>query len=264
MKAFISGSAVGIGRAIAVAVGERGGHAFGLDLDADNNAETARQVEAAGGTFTAFTGDAGDMAVVRACFDDVAKATDALDLLVNNTAIFNNNALNGGDFETQGNAFRAAIDSCLMGAYYCTHAALPLLKAATAPNIINMLTDHVKPGFYLTGLPATGYDCAKFGLWRLTENWAVELKKDGIRVNGLCFGATDTPMLRAVSVATAEIGMKASDIADAVFNVVEQGPDGDTGESYLFGLTRAPLSESRAQIVQLREGGQPTLPSGQT
>ena len=61
-------------------------------------------------------------------------------------------------------------------------------------NIVNLITEHVKEGHYLTGRRGLGYDCAKFAQWRLTAVLAAELKADNIRVNGLCFGATDTPM----------------------------------------------------------------------
>ena len=46
----------------------------------------------------------------------------------------------------------------------------------------------------MTGPGASGYDGAKWVMWRQTESWAVELKEHNIRVNGLCMGATDTPM----------------------------------------------------------------------
>ena len=127
-----------------------------------------------------------------------------------------------------------------------------MLEKSDNPNIVNIITEHVKEGHYITGLAATGYDVAKFGLWRLTESWAMELKDSGIRVNGLCFGATDTPMLRAVSEPMAEAGMKPEDIADAVFNVVDQGPDGDTGQSYLFGTNGTPREQSLKEIALLK------------
>ena len=103
----------------------------------------------------------------------------------------------------------------------------------------------------MTGPGASGYDGAKWVMWRQTESWAVELKEHNIRVNALCMGATDTPMLRAVSVPHAEAGMKTSDIGQAVLNILAHGPQGPTGESHLFGTTGTPREQSLAEIAAL-------------
>ncbi len=247
---FVTGSAVGIGRALAINVAKDGGAVIALDVDDKENAETKRLVEAAGGTCHAIHCDVGDRLAVEAVFNSLPY--DHIDILINNSAVWNDTSLTAADPAAQTDAFETAMGACVMGAYYCTVAAVPLMSPGS--NIINILTDHVKEDFLITGAPATGYDAAKFGLLRLTESWAVELKDRGIRVNGLCFGATDTPMLRGVSVELAEKGMKPEDIALAVDNVVGQGPDGETGKSYLFGLTRQPREKSLEQIEGLKAG----------
>lgn len=131
--------------------------------------------------------------------------------------------------------------------------SLPWISTSREPNIINILPDHVRPGHYLTGGPTTGYDCAKFSLWRLTENWADELKDSGIRVNGLCFGATDTPMLREFAPHMIKNGMIVEDLITAIRNVIAQGPDGESGQSYEFGMGPTPRETSLKEIAAIRK-----------
>lgn len=248
----VTGSGVGIGRGLCISFAKLGATVVALDIDGEANEATSAEVESVGGTCHRYTCDIGDKAMVNDVFGDLATRVDRLDVLVNNAAVFNNTTLLGGDWETQTAAFDRAMGAGVTGAFYCTAAAAPLLLAAGESNIINVLTDHVKAGHMLTGSPATGYDCAKFSLWRLTESWAVELKEHGVRVNGLCFGATDTPMLRSVAPKMAAKAMVVDDVCQAVHNVLDQGPHGATGESYEFGMGKTPLEVSREQIQAIR------------
>lgn len=239
----ITGSAVGIGRALVEFYTGKGATVYGLDIDQQADHDN----------LVPYACDIGDADAVKNVFAEIAVKTDSLDLIVNNAGLWNDNRLSGGDFDTQVKAFDAAMGANLMGGYYCTLAALPLLQNADAPNVINMLTEHVYEGHYITGMPATGYDSGKFGLWRLTESWAAELKKHGVRVNGFCFGATDTPMLRGVAPQVADAAMKTEDLVQAVDHVVMQGADGDTGQSYLFGVSGNPREKSLVEIAALAE-----------
>ena len=248
---IVTGAAMGIGRGVAVALAERGMNVAVLDIDDDENERTAEAVNAAGGEVLAMHCDNADSAAVGQAVGAVAERFGRIDVLVNNAAVWLDCSLTGGTFESQTDAFERSVSICTIGAFAAAAAAVPVMRRHGGGNIVNILTDHVKPDHLITGYPATGYDAAKFGLWRLTESWAVELAEHGIRVNGLCFGATDTPMLRSVSAQLAEAGLKPSDLGDAVVNVISHGPDGPTGQSWLFGLTGADIATSRAEIAAL-------------
>ena len=250
---FITGSAVGIGRGVATSWAKESATIVALDVDAAENKITHDLVEAAGGTCLSYTCDIGDREAVGAVFDELSGKIDHINLLLNNAAVYGDTKLTSADWDTQTRAFDIAMGSCAMGAYYCTAAAVPFLEKAGTSNIINILTDHVRSGFYLTGGPATGYDAAKFALWRLTESWAEELKDMGVRVNGLCFGATDTPMLRKFAPQAVENGMKVEDLDLAIRLVINQGPDGDSGVSYDFGMGPTPRATSLEQIDAIRK-----------
>lgn len=251
--AVVTGGAVGIGRAIAVAVGERGGTVFNIDPAGQQNRETERLVERAGGKCISFAKDAGDAGAVKMIFAEIEGQVDRIDLLANNAAIWNNSSLTGGDYDRQTAAFEQALRSCTIAAFCCAMAAVPLLAKSLNANIVNLNADHLDEDRALTHIAgASGYDCAKFGLSRLTRSWALELAALGIRVNELCFGAVDTPMLRAVDPALAEMGMRAEDIATAVLHIVDQGPIGITGRSCQFGFSGTPRDQSRRQIARLK------------
>ncbi len=247
----ISGSAVGIGRATSIAFGRLGAHIVGLDVDTAGNAETLVQVEATGSSMNAMTVDVGDAGAVR----DAVVSLPRVDVVVNNAAVWNDTTLTGGDYDTQTAAFRRAMDACAFGTFHLTAACIPLLRIApNGGNVVNLITEHIRLHRLITGLHATGYDAAKFAQWRFTESWAKELAALGIRVNGLAFGATDTPMLRAVSVRVAEDGMRAEDMAQAVLNIVGQGRDGATGVTYDVGFSGTPRHESLTQIAAIANG----------
>jgi 3-oxoacyl-[acyl-carrier protein] reductase len=241
--AIVTGSAVGIGRALSIGFAQRGYCVVGFDIDAAGNAATAELV---GDAMVATTCDVGDAAAVKAAIDRVAERTGRIDVLVNSAAVWNNTTLTGGSYEEQVTAFRKALDSCAMGTFYCTAAAVPAMSPGA--NVVNLITEHIRKERLITGAVGTGYDSAKFAQWRLTESWAKELAPRQIRVNGLAFGATDTPMLRAVSPTVAENGMRAEDVVEAVFLVLDKGPHGPTGQVYDFGFTGTPREESLRQI----------------
>lgn len=253
--AVITGSAVGIGRGIAIELAARGAHIVGLDVDINGNTETARQVRALGRECLDVHCDVGDPLAVKRAFEAIAARFGRVDVLINNAALWLDCSLTGGSFDAQADNFLRSMNACALGSYYCALAATPLMRADAAAhnggNIINIITEHIKEGHFITGRPATGYDCAKFSQWRLTESWAVELAPHGIRVNALCFGATDTPMLRSAAPQIADKAMKTEDLAQAVVNVIAHGPGGPTGQSWLFGTSGSPRDNSLKQIAAL-------------
>jgi len=249
--AVVTGAAVGIGRGIAVALAKQGAGIAVLDIDVHNLLETTDQIRAIGQDCLAIDCDVGDRLQVRHAVNQTLQAFGRIDILVNNAAVWDDSSLLLGSYESQTDAFDRAMRACAMGSYYCSRAAVPAMLNAGGGNIINVITEHIKDGHYLTGRTAYGYDGAKFAQWRLTEDMAAELKPHNIRVNGLCFGATDTPMLRAAAPELAERAMKTEDLGQAVLNIIAHGPDGPTGEAFLFGTSGSPRDESLKAIAAL-------------
>jgi NAD(P)-dependent dehydrogenase (short-subunit alcohol dehydrogenase family) len=238
----VTGSAVGIGRAIAIALAQEGANVACLDIDAQNNAVTAAEVQKLGRHALALECDIADKAEVQRAFHEIGQLFGRADVLVNNAAVYIDCALTHGDFASQAANFERSVSICAYGALYCALSAVPFMRQAGGGEIVNVITEHVFEGYYQTTSPATGYDVAKAGLWRLTDDWAHELKDYNIRVNAICPGATDTPMLRAVSVEIAQKGMRPETVAEGVLNIIRQGPEGPTGKSYLVGPSQSAMS----------------------
>ena len=249
--AVITGAALGIGRGICIALAEEGANITCIDIDVENNNETATEVRKAGKEAIAIQCDVGDKAQVRQAMDETLQAFGRIDVLINNAAYWDNSSMLEGTYEDRTDEFDRAVKACAMGTYYCARAAVPVMLDVGGGNIINMITEHVKEGHHLIGRTALGYDGAKFAQWRLTENMATELAPYNIRVNGLCFGATDTPMLRGVAPEIADGAMKVEDLGQAVRNIIAHGPEGPTGETYLFGTSGSPRATSLAAIAAL-------------
>ena len=121
---FVTGSAVGIGREVAISWAKESATIVALDIDAVENKTTHSQVESAGGTCHSYTCDIGDRDAVRVVFDDLNGKIDHIDLLINNAAVYGDTKLTSADWDTQTRAFDNAMGSCAMGAFYCTAALL--------------------------------------------------------------------------------------------------------------------------------------------
>ncbi len=233
--AVVTGSAVGIGRGIAIAFAEEGADVACIDIDSHNNAETVEKIEALGRKAISIDCDVSDKAQVRNAINETTSSFGRIDILVNNAAIYIDTSLTLGNYMGQAEAYERSITICALGSYYCALAATPAITKAGGGNIINIITEHIKPNHLMTGMGASGYDSAKWVQWRQTESWAVELKDSGIRVNALCPGATVSPMLEQHAAIVLDKAMQPADVALAAVNILRHGPDGPTGQSYLIG-----------------------------
>ncbi|MFN0094978.1 MAG: SDR family NAD(P)-dependent oxidoreductase [Dehalococcoidia bacterium] len=245
--AVVTGGAEGVGRGIAIGMAEEGANVVTLDIDGFNNAETARRIQALGRKALALDCDISDKHQVRRAMAEALNAFGRFDVLVNNAAIYGDTRLTVGSYESQSELYERCLDVCTLGGYYCALAAVPAMAAVGGGNILNVITEHIKEGHMYTGSPATGYDSAKWAQWRQTESWAVELKPLGIRVNALCHGATDSPMLRKYARIDPEKVMMPEDVAVAALNVIRQGPEGPTGQAWVFGYSGSGRAVGRAE-----------------
>ncbi len=253
--AVITGSAMGIGRGVATVLARQGVKIAGLDVDSAANAETADLVKASGSEFLPLLCDVGDKRAVKLAIESVVQQFGKIDILVNNAGYWDNSALTQGDYDSQTAAFDRAMGASALGSYYVTRACVDHMPAGS--NIVGMITDHIKPGYLITGSPAVGYDCAKFAMWRQTETWAMELESRQIRVNGLCFGAVDTPMLRSVTLALQDTAMHPEDIGQAVVNILAHPVGGPTGQTWLVAKSHEPREVGLREIAELAPADKP-------
>ncbi|WP_370619912.1 SDR family NAD(P)-dependent oxidoreductase [Mumia sp. Pv 4-285] len=181
-RIFITGSARGIGRAIAALAIERGAQVVISDVDAEA-AETTRVEIGAAGTASC---DVTDEAAVESAIEEAVGILGGLDVLVNNAGIEISSPLVTQSTESFDKIFAVNV----RGPFVATKAAVPHL-VQSGGNIVN-----ISSVAGLGGSPLLGSYCAtKAALIQMTRVAAVELRTSGVRVNAVCPGFADTGMV---------------------------------------------------------------------
>ena len=175
----ITGGASGIGAATVDIALQRGARVHSLDLNATPLGRPG---------LTASVVDITDLDQVRRAVREAHGAMGGIDGLVNVAGL---GGSAGSLQDTDLGMWRKIIDVNLMGTLHVTALALPMLRAAAQASIVN-----ISSGAALKPFPGSGaYAAAKRGVLALTQVWAMELGPT-IRVNAVCPGAVETPMLR--------------------------------------------------------------------
>ncbi|QMW68158.1 SDR family oxidoreductase [Mumia sp. ZJ1417] len=181
-RIFVTGSARGIGRAIAALAIAEGAHVVISDVDADA-AEATRAELGAAGTANC---DVSDEAAVQAAIAAAVEILGGLDILVNNAGIEVSSPL----VEQSTESFDKIFAINVRGPFVAMKAATPHL-IESGGNIVN-----ISSIAGLGGSPLLGSYCAtKAALIQMTRVAAVELRASGVRVNAVCPGFADTSMV---------------------------------------------------------------------
>ena len=216
--ALVTGASRGIGRAIALAFAERGA---AVAVNFHNRAEEAdavvAQIRSAGGRAIAARADVSISAQVNEMAARAAGELGPIDVLVNNAGI----AISGIREED----FDLGIAVNLKSAFLCTEAVLPACARVAGGGSSTSLRSRRE------GLAPVGvvYNASKAGLEGLTRGYASRVAKDGVTVNAIAPGPTDTEMgapLKAGGIeARIPVGRmgQADDVAQATVMVIGNG-----------------------------------------
>ncbi|MEZ5188930.1 3-oxoacyl-ACP reductase [uncultured Microbacterium sp.] len=184
--AIITGGASGIGLATAHRFAAEGARVVIADLDEATGQRAADEV---GGVFR--TVDVADEASVNALFDGVAAELGAVDIAFNNAGI--SPADDDSIETTELPAWDRVQDVNLKSVYLCSRAALRHMVPAGRGSIINTASFVALLG---SATSQISYTASKGGVLAMTRELGVQFARQGIRVNALCPGPVNTPLLQ--------------------------------------------------------------------
>jgi NAD(P)-dependent dehydrogenase (short-subunit alcohol dehydrogenase family) len=184
--AFISGGGGGIGRAIALSLGQKKVAVAVADLNEKSAAEVADEIKKNGAPALGLGVDVTQKTKVRSAIETVSDRLGPIDILVNCAGIYPNSSVEEMAEEEWDQVFAVNIKANFLAC----QAVIPSMRKRKFGKIINISSGHGFKGSSKTA----HYSATKAGLVVFTKSLALELAADGINVNCIAPGITDTDM----------------------------------------------------------------------
>lgn len=188
---LVTGAGNGIGRAAAERLAEDGESVVVNDLNLDAAEEVSESIRNAGGEAVAAPGDVSNPEDVQRMVSRAEEAYGPPEILVNNAGLLQQRRfvdLTPEDFDRM-------LAVHLRGTFLCTRAVLPEMLSRGYGIVINIASQLGQIG----GIELSHYSAAKAGIIGLTKSLAREVSAEGIRVNAVAPGPTNTNLILGLS-----------------------------------------------------------------
>ena len=190
-RVLVTGAASGIGLAVMDRCSSAGAAIAALDLEGERLASAVADLQRLGrGQIATALADVSDPRQVRRAVKQLGDELGGLSAVVNVAGV---GGYTGDVVETSVDAWQRTLAVNLTGVFLVTREALPFLRQGAGACVVNVSSQYGLVGG--AGCPA--YIASKAGVIGLTRAMAVDHAEENIRVNCVCPGPTDTPMLRA-------------------------------------------------------------------
>ncbi|GIX38549.1 MAG: short-chain dehydrogenase [Silanimonas sp.] len=190
--ALVTGASRGIGEAIAHLLAAQGAHVVCSSRKLEACEAVAGAIRAAGGSAEARAVHIGDTAAIEALFAALDGEGKTVSLLVNNAAA---NPYFGPMLDMDLAAYEKTVEVNLRGYFWTTVQAAKRMAKAGGGAIVNVASVNAKRPAFGQGI----YSMTKAGIVNMTEGFAKELAAQGIRVNAVLPGLTDTKFASAIT-----------------------------------------------------------------
>jgi NAD(P)-dependent dehydrogenase (short-subunit alcohol dehydrogenase family) len=220
--AIITGAASGIGRATAILFGREGASLMLVDRDRDGLQQTAEGLRRDGVRFATRVANVADADAASSVTEEAGSTFPSIDILVNNAGI----AFMGDVVETTPEDWDTVFAINVKSVYLFSRAAIPHMQRKQRGSIVNTASEAGLVGFQRYA----AYAASKAAVVNLTRSMALDCAPFKIRVNCVCPGSIETPLLeryyaaqpdppaaRRVDVEVHPLGLgRPEDVADAI------------------------------------------------
>ncbi len=231
---IVTGAASGIGHGIALAFAEEGAIVCGIDINEDALSIAFDGCSGLTGKLTKYVVDVSSELDIVACVEQILSEHNQVDILVNNAGINMNKTIAELTVDDWDNVFNINVKSM----YMLCHILWPHFEAQNGGIIINMSSIMGQAG----GVGAPAYCASKAAISMLTRCIAKDGAKNGIRINAICPGYIDTPIMQAMF-------SKENDPEAARQKVIDLQPMGRMGTARDIADAALFLSSDKASFI---------------